>query len=127
MPGPRALVVDDNRDAAESFARLIETLGCEAQFITDPHAAVDTAEHLRPEIIFLDIGMPGLNGHELARKLRDKYGWKVRIVAVTAHAGEQDRQMSREAGFDAHMAKPVSVEAIQEMLLTLFPALRWRL
>ena len=127
MPGPRALVVDDNHDAAESFARLIQTLGCEAQFVTDPHVAVETAEHLRPEIIFLDIGMPGLNGHELARMLRGKYGWKVRIVAVTAHADEQDRRLSREAGFDAHMAKPVSVAAIREMLLTLFPELRWRL
>ena len=101
--------------------------GAYAQFVTDPYVAVDTAEHVRPEIIFLDIGMPGLNGHELARMLRGKYGWKVRIVAVTAHAEEHDRKMSREAGFDAHMAKPVSVQAIQEMLLTLFPELRWRL
>jgi two-component system, chemotaxis family, CheB/CheR fusion protein len=126
MAGPRALVVDDNRDAAESFARLIETLGCKAAFVTDPRIAVDTTEHLRPEIIFLDIGMPALNGHELARMLREKYGWKVRIVAVTAHTEEHDRMLSRQAGFDAHMAKPVSVEAIQDMLVRLFPEMRWR-
>jgi two-component system, chemotaxis family, CheB/CheR fusion protein len=126
MAGPRALVVDDNRDAAESFARLIKALGCEAEFVTDPRVAVDTMEHLRPEIIFLDIAMPEINGHELARVLRAKYGWKVRIVAVTAHAEQADRAMSREAGFDAHLAKPVDPDLIESTLVTLFPEMRWR-
>ena len=126
MASPRALVVDDHRDAAESFARLIEALGCKAEFVTDPQIAVDTVEHVRPDIIFLDIGMPWLNGHDLGRMLREKYGWKVRIVAVTAHAEEHDRMLSRQAGFDAHMAKPVSVESIEHMLTTLFPEMRWR-
>ena len=126
MAGPRALVVDDNRDAAEAFARLIETLGCKAAFVTDPRIAVDTTEHLRPEIIFLDIGMPGLSGHELARMLRAKYGWKVRIVAVAAHADQADRALSRQAGFDAHLAKPVDPDLIHSTLVTLFPEMRWR-
>jgi CheY-like chemotaxis protein len=126
MAHPRALVVDDNRDAAESFARLLESLGCQAEFVTDSRIVVETAERARPEIIFLDIGMPGLDGYELARMLRAKYGWKIGIVAVTGHVQEQDRVLSREAGFDAHVAKPVSVELIQSMLLTLFPEMRWR-
>jgi CheY-like chemotaxis protein len=126
MVSPRALVVDDNRDAAESFARLIETLGCQAEFVTDPWLAVEKAEQVRPEIIFLDIAMPGLSGRDLARVLRAKYGWKIRIVAVTAHSGEQDRALSREAGFDAHLAKPVDPELLQSMLLTLFPEMRWQ-
>lgn len=126
MPSPRALVVDDDPDTAESFARLVESLGCEASFVTDPRTALQVAERIRPQVIFLDIGMPGLDGHELARMLRSKYGWQVRIVAVTGHTGEQDRALSREAGFDAHLAKPVSAERIQTMLVTLFPDMRWR-
>ena len=126
MAQPRALVVDDERDAAESFARLIETLGCTAAFVTDPRAAMELAEEVKPEIIFLDIGMPGLNGLELARMLRARYGWHIRIVAVTAHAGDDDRALSREAGFDAHIAKPVSVELIRDLLHTLFPQMRWQ-
>ena len=126
MACPRALVVDDNRDAAESFARVIETFGCEAAFVTDPRIAVATAEQLRPQIIFLDIGMPELDGHALARQLRAKYGWNVSIVAVTAHSAQADRLLTREAGFDAHLAKPVSAELVQDTLETLFPEMRWR-
>ena len=126
MPCPRSLVVDDSHDAAESFARLIESLGCEAAFVTDPRIAVDTAQKVEPQIIFLDIGMPELDGHELARMFRAKYGWRIRIVAVTAHTRVEDRALSREAGFDAHLAKPVDPELIQSTLLTLFPDMRWR-
>jgi two-component system, chemotaxis family, CheB/CheR fusion protein len=126
MASPRALVVDDNKDAAESFADLIVALGCEAEFITDPLQAIDKAEEFRPEIIFLDIGMPGLSGHDLVRMLRRRYGWRVRMVAVTGHSEAQDRVLSREAGFDAHVAKPVSAELVQSMLHTLFPQMRWR-
>ena len=126
MARPRALVVDDHPDSAESFARMVETLGCTAEFVTDPRAAVAMAEQLKPDIFFLDIGMPLLNGHDLARKLRGKYGWKVKIVAVTAHSKLEDRALSRQAGFDAHMAKPADAELIHSMLITLFPGLRWR-
>jgi two-component system, chemotaxis family, CheB/CheR fusion protein len=126
MARPRALVVDDNTDAAESFARLLETFGCQAEFVTYPRVFLETAERVRPEIIFLDIGMPGLDGYQLARMLRTKYAWKMGIVAVTGHVREQHRVLSREAGFDSHVAKPISVEQIQNILLTLFPEMRWR-
>jgi CheY-like chemotaxis protein len=126
MVYPRVLVVDDNKDAAESFARLVETLGCQAAFITDPRMAVAAAAQLHPEIVFLDIGMPGINGHELARMLRAKYGWQLRIVAVTGHTEQSDRALSRAAGFDAHLAKPVDHEVIHSTLVTLFPEMRWR-
>jgi CheY-like chemotaxis protein len=126
MAGPRALVVDDHPDSAEAFARLIEALGCAAEFATDPRVVIERVEQLKPDIIFLDIGMPVLNGHDLARMLREKYGWKVKIVAVTAHAQAEDRALSRQAGFDAHMAKPVDAQLVQSMLVTLFPEMRWR-
>ena len=125
MAGPRALVVDDHPDSAESFARMVETLGCKAEFVSDPRVAVAMAEQLKPDIIFLDICMPLLNGHDLARKLREKYGWQVKIVAVTAHSQPKDRALSRQAGFDAHMAKPADAALIHSMLVTLFPGLRW--
>lgn len=126
MVCPRALVVDDNKDAAESFARIIESLGCQVAVVTDPRVALSTAEQFGPAIIFLDIGMPGLSGHELARMLRAKYGWKVCIVAVTGHSEQRDRALSGEAGFDAHLAKPVSADLIQSTLVTLLPDMRWR-
>jgi CheY-like chemotaxis protein len=125
MAYPRALVVDDEKDAAESFARLVESLGCSAEFVTDPRLAAKKADQIRPEIIFLDIGMPEVTGLDLARMFRKKFGWKVRIVAVTGHSEDKDRKLTREAGFDAHMVKPVSPEVIQNMLLTLFPEMRW--
>ena len=126
MANPRALVVDDEKDAAESFARLIEGLGCSAEFVTDPRLAARKADQIRPEIIFLDIGMPGVTGLDLARMFRKKFGWKVRIVAVTGHSKDNDRVLTREAGFDAHRVKPVSPDVIQSMLLTLFPEMRWQ-
>jgi CheY-like chemotaxis protein len=126
MARRRALVVDDDRDTAESFARLVQTLGFKTAFETDPVIALQTAERLRPEIVFLDIGMPGLTGHELGRLFRQKYGWEVRIVAVTGHTQEQDRALSRAAGFDAHLAKPVDLEVIRTTVVTLFPDMRWR-
>lgn len=118
----RILVVDDNRDAAESFARVLQTMGCEAAFTTNPYLAVDTAKRIKAEVVFLDIGMPGIDGHELARVLRTQYGWEgLRIVAVTGHGTEEDRAKSRRAGFDAHVVKPVSPELVESMLRTLFP------
>lgn len=122
---PRALVVDDNHDVADSFARVLQTMGCEATFITNPYLAVETARRIKAEVVFLDIGMPGIDGYELARVLRTQYGWDgLRIVAVTGHAAPEDRVRSRRAGFDAHVVKPVSPELVQSMLRTLFPDMR---
>lgn len=120
---PRALVVDDQRDAAESFARVLSSMGCQAEFLTDPGAVMDRVEQLRPQIVFLDLGMPVLNGYELARMLRDKFGWQdgIRLVAVTGYGSNEHRALSRTAGFDAHVLKPVSPELVESMIRTLFP------
>lgn len=120
----RVLVVDDSRDAAESFARLLQTMGCEATFITNPYLAVETARRLRAEVAFLDINMPGIDGYALARVLRRQHGWEeLRIVAVTGYGSGDDRARSRRAGFDAHVVKPVSPELVESMLQTLFPGI----
>jgi CheY-like chemotaxis protein len=123
---PRSLVVDDLPDAAQTFAALLKSLGCEATAITDPFVAVDTVERIQAEAVFLDLNMPGLTGLDLARILRKKYGWqRLRIVAVTAFSSQEYRIATREAGFDAHVVKPVDVHLLESMLYTLFPAMRW--
>jgi CheY-like chemotaxis protein len=123
---PQTLVVDDQEDVAHTFAALLRTLGCDATAITDPFAAMDTAEHMKPQAVFLDLNMPGLTGLDLARMLRKKYGWRgVKIVAVTALASEEHRSATREAGFDAHISKPVDVPVLENILHTLFPETRW--
>lgn len=123
---PRALIVDDDYDTAESFTRLLKALGCDADFVTDPCLAVDTVERINAQVVFLDIGMPGIDGYELAAMLRSKYGWQngIRLVAVTAYGSDEHRARSRAAGFDAHVLKPVSPELVESMLHTLFPKTR---
>ena len=120
---PRALVVDDDRDTAESFARVLQGLGCHAEFVTDPGLAVEAVARVQAQIVFLDIGMPGINGYQLADLLRRRYGWHsgIRLVAVTAYGSEEHRARSRAAGFDAHVLKPVSSELVESMLATLLP------
>ena len=118
----RILVVDDIPDTAESFARLLGRMGFETAFVTDPRLAVDTAYRFGADLVFLDIGMPELDGYEVARMLRGQFGWdKLRIVAVTAYGQQADRDRSRQAGFDAHVVKPVSLDLVRSILGTMFP------
>ncbi len=123
LPGRiRILVVDDIADTAESFARLLGRMGFDTTFVTDPRLAVDTAYRFGADLVFLDIGMPELDGYEVARMLRGQFGWdKLRIVAVTAYGQQSDRDRSRQAGFDAHVVKPVSMELVRSILGTMFP------
>jgi CheY-like chemotaxis protein len=125
LPGRvRILVVDDIADTAESFARLLGRMGFDTTFVTDPRLAVDTAYRFGADLVFLDIGMPELDGYEVARMLRGQFGWdKLRIVAVTAYGQQSDRDRSRQAGFDAHVVKPVSLELVKSILGTMFPGL----
>ena len=116
----RALVVDDSQDAAESFARVLEGLGCAATCVTNPLVAIDAAEALEARVVFLDIAMPELDGYELARVFRAHYGNEIRLVAVTSYGDPAHREKSREAGFDAHVQKPVDFAMVESMLATLF-------
>lgn len=114
----RALVVDDLQDAADSLARLLQTMGCAATFVTDPNKALDAAEAMDAAIIFLDIGLPKVDGYQLARMFRRHYGERVILVAVTAYGTAQDRVRCREAGFDAHVHKPADIDIVESILLT---------
>lgn len=109
--GCRVLVVDDNVDAAESLAELLRLHGHEVVTAHTGPAAITTAQASCPEVVFLDLGLRGLDGYEVARRLRPAGGagkWRPRLlVAVTGYAAEEDRSRSRAAGFDAHLVKPV--------------------
>jgi PAS domain S-box-containing protein len=111
------LVVDDNRDAAESLAMLLQLTGHEAHTAHDGLEAVETAAQVRPDLILLDIGLPKINGYEVARRIRDQpWGKTMVLVALTGWGQDQDRQRSREAGFDGHIVKPVDTAALTKLL-----------
>jgi CheY-like chemotaxis protein len=120
-PGSRILVVDDNVDATDSLALLLGVSGHEVRTAYDGPAALEAAEAFDPAIVLLDIGLPGMDGYEVARRLRQLPGRdKVLLVALTGYGQEEDRRRSREAGFDHHLVKPVD----PEVLLALFAAPR---
>ena len=115
-PGRRVLVVDDNRDSAESIALLVEIWGHEVRTAFDGPSALDIAAAYRPEVILLDIGLPGMDGYEVARRLRQGAGGGPVLVAMTGYGMEEDRRRSREAGFDHHLVKPVDPEGLRVLL-----------
>ena len=116
----RVLVVDDNRDAAESTALLLSTLGAQVQVVYDGASALDVARQWMPEVVLLDIGMPGMDGHQVARSLRAQVGPRVPfLVALTGWGQAQDRERTRHSGFDHHMVKPVEMKTLQWLLATL--------
>ena len=111
------LVVDDDADAAQTFAYLLRQLGHAVDYVTSPQLGLDVAKSMRPWLIFLDIGMPEMSGWELAQLIRRELGHeKVRLIAVTGRGKPQDHQRSREAGFDAHVQKPVDLHLRQSIL-----------
>jgi CheY-like chemotaxis protein len=116
LPLRRALVVEDQYDSAVSFALLLADMGLKVEYLTDSRLAVDVAKTFKPEIVFLDIGLPHIDGYMLAPMLRKEVGPKVPIVAITGYGADQDRKRSREAGFDAHILKPVDMALLGSIL-----------
>jgi len=111
MESRRVLVVDDNVDAADSLGVLLTSLGHETCVVYDGVAAIQMAEEFRPDIVLLDLGMPGMDGLETARRLRSLHK-SFKIVAVTGWGQEADRLKTQDAGFDLHLIKPVNEEAL---------------
>jgi PAS domain S-box-containing protein len=105
-PGFRVLVVDDNADAAESLATLLQRAGHQVSVAHDGPTALALAARERPRVVLLDIGMPGMDGYEVCREMRRTGLGDALIVALTGFGQEEDRQRSREAGFDGHQVKP---------------------
>jgi CheY-like chemotaxis protein len=111
----RVLIVDDNVDAATTLHLLLRSLGHETAVAHNGMEALKVAAEFHPEIVLLDIGMPGIDGYEVARRLRS-IKEHLKIVAVTGWGQEADRQRSREAGFDLHLVKPVEPEDLARAL-----------
>ncbi|HYO15133.1 MAG TPA: ATP-binding protein [Thermoanaerobaculia bacterium] len=114
--GRRVLVVDDNRDSAESVALLMQIWGYDVRVANDGPSALEIAGSYRPEVVLLDIGLPGMDGYEVARQLRQGQGSSVVLVAMTGYGMEEDRRRSRESGFDHHLVKPVDPEGLRALL-----------
>ena len=115
----RILIVDDNRDAAESLAMLLQLTGHETHIAYDGLEAVMAAEAFKPDVALLDIGLPTLNGYEVARKIRERsWGEGMLLIALTGWGQDGDRQKSTEAGFDAHLVKPAELGVLQKLLET---------
>jgi CheY-like chemotaxis protein len=112
----RLLVVDDNRDMAHTEALLLKAHGHEVQVAHDGPAAIELAHHFRPHAIFLDIGLPGMNGYDVAKTLREQGFTQESLIAVSGYGRLDDRDRSRRAGFDAHLVKPVDNQALLEIL-----------
>jgi CheY-like chemotaxis protein len=113
----RVLVVDDNRDAADTLSALLELLGHDAQVANDGPAALAAMQDFRPQLVFLDLGMPGMNGCQVAEAIRlDRRFDQPVLVALTGWGSEDDRERTSAAGFDLHLTKPISLEAIERML-----------
>jgi len=113
----RILIVDDNTDAAATLQVLLNSLGYDSRVASTGIEALDLAAELKPDVVLLDIGLPGIDGYEVARRLRDLVQHRpMRIVAVTGWGHEADRQRSREAGIDAHLVKPVDSADLADAL-----------
>ena len=115
--GSKILVVDDNEDTARGMVRLLELLGNEVRAVHDGPAAVAAARAFRPEFVLLDIGLPGMNGCEVAATLRgDEVHKGTVIIAVSGYGQDEDRRRSLAAGFDHHLVKPVDFDSLVSLL-----------
>jgi PAS domain S-box-containing protein len=116
-PGLRVLVVEDNIDTARSVALLLENANCQTKIVHDGLAALESVEGFNPEVVLLDIGLPGLDGYEVARRLRaaPEYA-RVRLIAISGYGQAQDRERSKDAGFDHHLVKPVEIDSLLAIL-----------
>jgi CheY-like chemotaxis protein len=115
-PGLRVLCVDDNRDAAVSLAELFELVGFDSRFACDGEAGLREALEFHPDVCVLDINMPGLDGCELADRLRQVFGRNVILIAVTGVANWQQCQRIAEAGFDVRLTKPADPDVMIQLL-----------
>jgi CheY-like chemotaxis protein len=116
-PALRILVVDDNEDAALALSRLLETSGHTVYQAYDGPSSLEAAADHNPDVVLLDIGLPGLDGYEVAKRMRrDPVLAQMRLIALSGYCQEEDRQRSREAGFDHHLAKPTDYQELLALL-----------
>ena len=121
-PALSILIVDDNHDAAESLAEMLRLMGHHAEAAFSAMSALQIAPDLDPDLVFLDIGLPEMDGYEVARRLRRMLRPSVRLVALTGYGADEDKRRSFEAGFNEHVTKPMMPDAIAAILKRLTPA-----
>ncbi len=120
----RLLVIDDDRDVADSLAMLMEGFGAEVRVAYDGCSGVEAAAEFQPDLALIDIRMPRVDGYETARRMRGRLGARApRLIALSGLGQDKDRERARAAGFDSHLTKPVPLESL-ESLLRLAPAAR---
>ena len=118
--GCRILVVDDNYDSADSMATLLSMSGNECIMAHDGRAAIKVAESFKPDAILLDIGLPVMDGYEVCRSIREQpWGSSITIIAMTGWGQSEDRQRSKDAGFSAHLVKPVDISKLGSLMASL--------
>ena len=116
-PKLRILIVDDIEDAGVTLQLLLEGLGHEARYVRDGEAAVRQVLEFKPALVFLDLGMPGMSGHEVAQQIRSQNGQRpLYIVALSGWSRQEDRERSREVGIDIHLIKPLELGLLQSIL-----------
>lgn len=114
--GLRVLVVDDHRDTADAEAELLKMLGYVVTVALDGSSALEAAKRFRPDVVLLDVGMPDMDGHEVARRIRACSAVPMTLVAVTGWTSDEDRARSAAAGIDLHLAKPTEMSVLQNVL-----------
>lgn len=116
IPALRILVVEDNADGRDLLRTILELEGHAVQVAADGPSGVEAALITRPDVAFIDIGLPGFDGYEVGRRIRDELGGAVRLIALTGYGQTEDRSRTRDAGFDAHLVKPVAAEQLHDAL-----------
>ena len=120
----RILIADDNQDAADSLAMLLELLGYQVLTVYGGNHAIEVAQQQRPDTVVLDIGMPGLNGYDVARRLRElEWAQELTLIAHTGYGQIADVRRARAAGFDHHLTKPLEFELLRRILRGELPPL----
>jgi CheY-like chemotaxis protein len=115
-PGSRILVVDDSVDSAETLGELLKIWGHEVHLAHDGPGAVAAARDYRPEVVLLDIGLPGMDGFAVAKELRKEGTAGRLLVALTGYGEQQDKDRAQKAGFDHHLVKPIDPDTLQKLL-----------
>jgi CheY-like chemotaxis protein len=119
------LLIEDNPDAAESLAMLLELLGHRVRVSHDGITGIEAARAHGPDVILVDIGLPGMDGYEVARRLRlERELGHVVLVALTGYGRDQDKRQAAAAGFDSHLVKPATLDAIEALLASVTPSRR---
>jgi CheY-like chemotaxis protein len=112
----RVLIVEDNLDSVHAFANMVRRMGHKVDFAINGYAALELAKKTQPEVVFLDLMMPGISGFDVARRLKKDFGDAIRIIVVSAYATDADREESAKAGCELHLAKPVDPQVIERLL-----------